>query len=221
VKARLLDDAVTGLAALVTLAAVDEVDPGLVVEDPDPVEVVVGGTVVVVVEPPPATAMTGAIGAAVGVSVVAPLGVTMLFGYAVHVRLNAWPATVKDRVAFVSSWIVMALLVAENPPTVAGVSGTMNGTSAVTGFGNVMVKVDGPTGVVAGVAPLASIWKVAWPLNVGAMAEAAMANDDGSKTEVWYPVRLNDWPDVGAAGESVAFVTTPLRAIVPMGVPGQ
>jgi hypothetical protein len=92
--------AVVGVVVLVDDDAacdVDVVDPGVVVVDPgvvvvDPggsvvvgaggsVVVVTGATVVVVEDPPPpATAITGAMGAAVGVEVVMPEGVTESLG---------------------------------------------------------------------------------------------------------------------------------------------
>jgi hypothetical protein len=152
-----------------------------------PVLVVVGDVVVVVgavvvVEAPLATAMTGEMGDAVGVPVVTPDGVTVLFGYDVHVRFNGVPATVRVRLMLESCCMVMSPPDAVNGPKVAGGEGTMSGTSAVTGLGKVTLKVRGPTGIVAGVAPLASILAVACPVSMGEMAAAAEASACGRVT---------------------------------------
>ena len=188
-----------------------------------PVVDVVSPVVVVVADvPPPATAITGAMGAAVGVEVVMPEGVTVSLGYAVQVSARALPATVSDRLAAESSWMVMSVLVAVNPLTVAGVEGRVSGTPVVgTGLGGVTLKSSGPSEVVAGVAPLASIWAVAEPARVGETAAAALARLAGRFTVVWYPVMLKDCPADGAAGDSVAEVMASLRAMFPTGVPGQ
>ena len=74
------------------------------------------------------------------------------------------PATVSERLAEESSWMVMSPLVAVNPEIVAGVEGSDRLTPAAgTGLGIGTLKESGPSGVVAGVAPLASIWAVAEP----------------------------------------------------------
>ncbi len=145
-----------------------------------------GGTVVVDCEPLPATAMTGAMAGTVGVEVVTPEGTTELLGYDWHVKVKALPATVSESPALESCWMVMSGLVAVNPDTVEGVSGSDNGTpSSGTGLGIVTLKLNGPCGVVAGVAPLASIWVVAEPIKVGDSAAAAPASAAGRFTTVW------------------------------------
>ena len=120
--------------------------------------------------------------------------------------------------------MVMAPLVAVNPLMVAGVVGSDKVTPAAgIGLGKGTLNVSGPWGVVAGVAPLASIWVVAEPVRgcPGETAAAAEANDWGRFTVVWYPVTLKDCPAVGAAGDNAAEVTASLRAMFPTGVPGQ
>jgi hypothetical protein len=180
---------------------VDVVDPGVVVVDAGgSVVVEAGGSVVVVTgsvlvvvapvvvvdDPPPATAITGAMAAAVGVVVVMPEGVTESLGYAVQVSDRALPATVRDRLAAESSWMVTSELVAVNPLTVAAVEGSVSGTPSVgMGLGKGRLKLSCPWGVVAGVAPLASIWVVAEPDNVGETAAAAVARLAGRLTMVW------------------------------------
>ena len=180
---------------------VDVVDPGVVVVDAGgSVVVEAGGSVVVVTgsvlvvvapvvvvdDPPPATAITGAMAAAVGVVVVMPEGVTESLGYAVQVSDRALPATVRDRLAAESSWMVTSELVAVNPLTVAAVVGSVSGTpSAGMGLGKGRLKLSGPWGVVAGVAPVASIWVVAEPARVGETAAAAVARLAGRFTMVW------------------------------------
>jgi hypothetical protein len=106
---------------------------------------------------------------------------------------------------------------------VAGVEGSDSDTPASgTGLGMVTLKLSGPWATVAGVAPLASICVVADPANCGPLtAAAALASAEGRFTVVWYPVRLKDWPALGASGESNAVVTASLRTTVPTGVPGQ
>ena len=70
--------------------------------------------------------------------------------------------------------------VAVNPLTVEGVAGNDNVTpESGTGLGMGTLKLSGPSGVVAGVAPLASIWVDAEPSKFGCMAAAAWASDDG------------------------------------------
>ena len=111
-----------------------------------------------------------------------------------------------------------------NPEIVAGVEGSDKLTPAAgTGFGMGTLKLSGPSGVVAGVAPLASSWAVAEPARgcPGDTSEAAVARALGMFTTVWYPVTLKVWPFVGAAGDSVAEVTASLRTMFPTGVPGQ
>jgi hypothetical protein len=106
----------------------------------------------------------------------------------VHVRARALPATVNDRLACESSWIVIPPEVAVNPEIVAGVEGTNSETPAAgIGLGMATLKARGPSAVVAGVAPLASIWAVAdpargWP---GETAAAAAARAMGRFTTVW------------------------------------
>jgi hypothetical protein len=84
--------------------------------------------------------------------------------------------------------MVMPPEVAVNPEMVAGVDGTDRGTPAAgTGLGMGTLKLRGPSAVVAGVAPLASIWAVAepargWP---GEISPAAVAREAGMFTTVW------------------------------------
>ncbi|MDR3649522.1 MAG: hypothetical protein P4L20_10560 [Acidimicrobiales bacterium] len=160
-----------GVAPVVVVVAPVVVVVAPVVVVVAPVVVVVAPVVVVVdpvVVPPPATAITGAIGLAEGVEVVMPDGVNESFGYAVQLSASAFPATVSDRSAVESSWIVTDPLVAVNPETVAGVEGSDRLTPAAgTGLGMGTLKSSGPSGVVAGVAPLASIWAVAEPVRLG------------------------------------------------------
>ena len=114
--------------------------------------------------------------------------------------------------------------VAVNPEIVAGVEGSDKLTPASgTGLGMGTLKVSGPSGVLAGVAPLASIWAVAEPARgcPGETAAAAVARAAGRFTTVWYPVTLKVWPAVGAAGDSVAEVMASLSTMFPTGVPGQ
>jgi len=95
---------------------------------------------------------------------------------------------VRLRLALESSWIETGPPVAVNPLTVAGVLGSDRLTpSSGMGLGIVTLKSSGPSGVVAGVAPLASIWAVAEPVRgcPGDTAAAAEANDDGRFTIVW------------------------------------
>jgi hypothetical protein len=131
---------------------------GATVEVVAPDVVVVAPVVVVVVGLSPATAMTGEIGAAVGVDVVMPEGVTESFGYAVHVSARALPATSSDRLAEESSCMVIWLLVDVNGPTVSGDEGSdrLTPVSGI-GLGKGTLKSRGPTAKVAGVAPVASI----------------------------------------------------------------
>ncbi len=99
---------------------------------------------------------------------------------------RALPATVSDRLAAESSWMVMPALVAVNPLMVAAVEGSVSGTPSVgMGLGKGTLKLSGPWGVVAGVAPLASIWVVAEPASVGETAAAALARLAGRFTMVW------------------------------------
>ncbi len=82
--------------------------------------------------------------------------------------------------------MVMAPPVAVNPEIVDGLSGNDSGTpSSGTGLGIVTLNVNGPCGVVAGVAPMASIWVVAEPVKVGDSAAAAPASAAGRFTTVW------------------------------------
>ena len=82
--------------------------------------------------------------------------------------------------------MVIELLVAVKGPTVCGVEGNDSDTPASgMGLGNGRLKVSGPTGVVAGVAPLASTWAVAEPDKVGETAAAAEASEAGRFTTVW------------------------------------
>src|SRR5450432_1042358 len=106
---------------------------------------------------------------------------------------------------------------------VLGDSGSDNGTpESGIGLGKGTLKLNGPWGVLAGVAPLASIWVEAEPVRLGPpTAAAAPANEAGRFTTVWYPVMLKDWPEVGAAGDNVADVMASLSTTVPTGVPGQ
>jgi hypothetical protein len=119
--------------------------------------------------------------------------------------------------------MVMPVEVAVNPLMVAGVSGSDRVIpESGIGLGKGTLKLNGPSGVVAGVAPLASIWVEAEPIRLGPpTAAAAWASDDGKFTAVWYPVMLKDWPTVGAVGDNVAEVMASLRTTVPTGVPGQ
>ena len=140
-----------------------------------------------------------------------------------QVRAKVLPATMSDKVAEVSSWIVIAPPVAVNPLMVAGVSGSdSESPESGIGLGKGTLKVSGPSGVMAGVAPMASIWVEAEPIRLGPpTAAAALASDAGRFTTVWYPVTLKDWPEVGAAGDYVAEVTASLSTTLPTGVPGQ
>ena len=96
------------------------------------------------------------------------------------------PDTMSVRLARESSWIVTWLLVAVNPLTVAAVDGSDSATpSAGTGLGMGTLKLSGPSGVVAGVAPVASIWAVAEPSRLGCNDAAALARDSGMFTMVW------------------------------------
>jgi hypothetical protein len=82
--------------------------------------------------------------------------------------------------------MVMAPLVAVNPLTVAGMAGSDRGIPAAgTGLGMGMLKLNGPWGVVAGVAPLASIWAVTAPSKLGWIAAVATASVAGRFTTVW------------------------------------
>jgi hypothetical protein len=84
----------------------------------------------------------------------------------VHVSDNGAPDTIRDKLAEEPSWIVMLAVEAVNPLTVAGAEGTDRGTPPVgIGLGRGALKDVGPSGVVAGVAPLASIWVVAVPVS--------------------------------------------------------
>jgi len=104
----------------------------------------------------------------------------------VQVKARALPATVSDRLAEESSWRVIWVLVAVKGPTVWGVAGSDNDTPASgIGLGKGRLKVSGPTGVAAGVAPLASTWAVAEPASDGETAAAAEASEDGRFTTVW------------------------------------
>jgi hypothetical protein len=90
------------------------------------------------------------------------------------------------RFAVESSWIVMGPPEAVKPLTVCGGDGNDNVTPASgTGLGIGTLKLSGPTGVLAGVAPSASICAVADPCKFGCMAAAALANDAGIFTTVW------------------------------------
>jgi hypothetical protein len=152
------------------------------------VDVVVGMTTVVPVVggDAAATAITGAMALAVGVETVMPDGVTESLGYAVQVSDKLLPATESVRLAEESSSIVTAPVVAVNPVTVAGVDGSDRDTPASgMGLGKGTLKSRGPSGVVAGVAPLASIWAVAEPVRVGDTAAAAEAKELGRFTTVW------------------------------------
>ncbi len=103
-----------------------------------------------------------------------------------QVSAKALPDTVSDRLAEESSWMVMLGLVAVKPEIVAGVGGSDRGTPVLgIGLGMVTLKSRGPSGVVAGVAPLASIWAVAEPERLGWMAAAAEARLLGMATMVW------------------------------------
>ena len=103
-----------------------------------------------------------------------------------QVSARALPDTVSEILAEESSWMVMFGLVAVKPEIVAGVEGSARGTPAVgTGLGMVTLKLRGPWGVVAGVAPLASIWAVAVPARLGWIAAAALASEAGMLTIVW------------------------------------
>jgi hypothetical protein len=105
----------------------------------------------------------------------------------VHVSARALPATLRLRLAEESSWMVMDELVAVKPGTVAGVGGSDRLTpEGGIGLGKGTLKVSA-SGVVAGVAPLASIWAVAEPARgiPGDTAAAAEANDAGRFTTVW------------------------------------
>jgi hypothetical protein len=104
----------------------------------------------------------------------------------VHVSVRLLPATDRLRLAAESSWIVICPLVAENPGTVSGVDGSCSVTPASgMGLGKGVLKVKGPTGVVDGVAPAASIWAVAEPARLEDTAAAALANEAGRFTVVW------------------------------------
>jgi hypothetical protein len=104
----------------------------------------------------------------------------------VQVRVRGLPATVRVRLAAESSDNVTELPVAVKGPTVSGVEGSDKVTPASgMGLGSATLKSRGPTDVVAGVAPAASIWAVAEPDRVGWMAAAALANDAGRFTTVW------------------------------------
>jgi hypothetical protein len=104
----------------------------------------------------------------------------------VQVKARALPAMVSDRLADESSCIVIELLVAVKGPTVSGVEGSDRDTPASgIGLGKGRLKSSGPTGVVAGVAPLASTWAVADPARVGETAAAAEASEAGRFTTVW------------------------------------
>ena len=86
----------------------------------------------------------------------------------------------KVRLAEESSVMVTGPPVAVKPLTLAGVDGSVSATPALgTGLGMVTLKLSGPSGVLAGVAPLASIWVLAEPLSVGEMAAAALAREAG------------------------------------------
>ncbi len=83
--------------------------------------------------------------------------------------------------------MVMDELVAVKPGIVAGVAGSDRLTpDAGMGLGKGTLKVS-CWGVLAGVAPLASIWAVAEPARgcPGDTAAAADANDAGRFTTVW------------------------------------
>lgn len=103
-----------------------------------------------------------------------------------QVRDSGEPPTVRVREELESSWIVMLLLLAVNPLTVAGVEGRSSGTPlAGTGDGMVTLKLKGPWGVVAGVAPVASIVVFADPSRFGCIPAAAFARACGMLTVVW------------------------------------
>jgi hypothetical protein len=96
----------------------------------------------------------------------------------VQVSAIGLPEMVSERVADESSLIVTAPPVALNPLTVVGAVGKESVTPAVgTGLGMVTLKSSGPSEVVAGVAPPASIWVVAEPDRLGCTAAAAPARD--------------------------------------------
>jgi len=96
----------------------------------------------------------------------------------VQVSVNGLPEIVRVKLAEESSLIVTGPPVALNPLTVAGAVGSESVTPAAgTGLGMGTLKSSGPSEVVAGVAPLASIWAVAEPARVGCTAAAALARD--------------------------------------------
>ena len=81
--------------------------------------------------------------------------------------------------------MVIELPVAVNGPSVAGDEGTFSGTPELgMGFGYVMLMASPWSGIVAGVAPVASSCVFAVPDNVGAMAAAAEAKEAGRFTLV-------------------------------------
>jgi hypothetical protein len=106
-----------------------------------------------------------------------------------HVSGNGDPATRIVSVAALSSAMVIPPLVAVNGPWVwrgSPVAGNESATPKLgTGLGIVTLKLSGPTLVVAGVAPVASIWAVADPANVGETAAAAVAREAGRFATVW------------------------------------
>jgi len=104
----------------------------------------------------------------------------------VQVSARGAPETMRVRLAEASSWMVMALLVAVNPLTVLAGVGSIRVTPSVgTGLGMATLKLSGPSGVLAGVAPVASIWAVAEPVRLGCRAAAAPAREAGMFTTVW------------------------------------
>jgi hypothetical protein len=104
----------------------------------------------------------------------------------VQVSVRLFPATDRLRLAAESCWMVICPLVAVKPGTVSGVEGSCRVTPASgIGLGKGVLKVKGPTGVVGGVAPVASIWAVAEPARLEDTAAAAAASDAGRFTVVW------------------------------------
>ncbi len=93
---------------------------------------------------------------------------------------NGAPEIMRVRLAEESSWMVIWELVAVNPLTVAAVDGSDRATpESGTGLGMGTLKLSWPSGVVAGVAPVASIWAVAESCRLGCNDAAALARELG------------------------------------------
>ena len=122
-------------------------------------------------DPAEAVAITGDAGEPVGAVLTMPVA-AVLFGYGVQVSVRVLPDTFNDREMAGSTVRLMAPPVAVKGPTVPGVDGRLsNRPEAGTGLGMAALMAIEPLEIVAGVAPVASTFRVAVP----AMAELPRA----------------------------------------------